>query len=73
MERNDSAIVIRLKGVKDFILKIVDSFFKVGNLCVITFVTGTASIFNNIAKMIVKVLIADEVPDFYCSACVMAG
>ena len=56
----------------EFIFKIVDSFFKVLSLCIITFETGSANIFNSIAKVIVEILIADKVPDFYCSACVMA-
>ena len=59
--------------VFEFIFKIVDSLFKVGSLCVITFETGSANIFNSITEVIVEFLIADKVPDFYVSACVVGG
>ena len=51
----------------------MDSLFKVLSLCVITLETGSANIFNSIAEVIVKLLIADEVPDFYVSAGVVVG
>ena len=51
----------------------MDSLFKVGSLCVITLETGSANIFNSITEVIVKLLIADEVPDFYVSAGVVGG
>jgi hypothetical protein len=51
----------------------VDSLFKVLSLGVITLETGSANIFNSIAKMVVELLIPDEVPDFYGSSGVMRG
>jgi len=59
--------------MEEFILKIVYSFFKVFSLCVITFETGSANIFNSITKVIVEFLIPYEVPDFYGSSGVMGG
>ena len=59
--------------VLEFIFKVVDSLFKVLSLCVITLETGSANIFNSIAKMVVELLIPDEVPDFYGSSGVVRG
>ena len=59
--------------VLEFIFKVVDSLFKVLSLGVITLETGSANIFNSIAKMVVELLIPDKVPDFYGSSGVMRG
>ena len=57
----------------EFIFKIVDSLLKVLSLCVITFETGSANMFNSIAMMEVKVLVSNEVPNFYLTSGVVAG
>ena len=58
--------------MKEFIFKVVDSFFKVVNLCVRTFVTGSANIFNSIAKVVVKLLVSYEIPYLYASSGVVS-
>jgi hypothetical protein len=59
--------------VVEFIFKVVDSFFKIFNLCVRTFETGSANIFNSIASEIIKSLVSHEIPDLYRSTGVVAG
>ena len=57
----------------EFIFKIVDSFFNVLSLCVITFETGSANIFNSISEKVVKVLVSDKVPNLNASTGVVGG
>jgi hypothetical protein len=57
----------------EFILKVVDSLFKVFDLCVRTLETGSANIFNSIASKVIKPLISNEVPNFYGTSCVVGG
>ena len=57
----------------EFILKVVDSLFKVFDLCVRTLETGSANIFNSIASEIIQSLISDKVPNFYGTSCVVGG
>ena len=50
----------------EFFLKIGDSFFQVFDPAV--FVSCTADVFNCVSEKVVKLLITNEVPDFYCSS-----
>ena len=50
----------------------MDSFFKVFNLCVRTFITGSADVFNCIAEMIIQLLVSYEVPNLYASSGVVS-
>lgn len=50
----------------EFIFKIVDSFFEIIYLAVL--VASAANVFNCIAKVVVELLISNEIPDLYVSS-----
>tara|TARA_R100000005_G_scaffold1784_1_gene1083 strand:- start:334 stop:525 length:192 start_codon:yes stop_codon:yes gene_type:complete len=60
-------------SVVEFIFKVMDSLFKVFNLGPRTFETGSANIFNSIAKVVVKILVSNKVPYFYGTSGVVGG
>ena len=49
----------------------MDSFFKIIYLAV--FVSSAANVFNCIAKVVVELLISNEIPDLYVSSGVVGG
>jgi hypothetical protein len=63
--------LVVLQCVLEFILKIVDSLFDV--LSARTFVTGSANIFNSIAKVVVELLVTDKIPDLNRPTSVVGG
>ena len=51
----------------------MDSLFKVLDLCVLTFESGSANVLDRVAEVIVQLLITYEVPDFYRTSRVVGG